>query len=129
MRGQEKLAAKKALTSVKAKKFSKRFITYFKDTQQFMGVFPTMIDLGHLLWIQKGIIHKKVAKGDKAIYGWENTLQFLCTLKVISYKPFCLSRYQSFKSLVILALNFFTPKMFLLNFLSAINTVATCESS
>ena len=46
-----------------------------KAHNNLQGVFPTMIGfvtLGHLLFI--GDQAKKVAKGDKANHGWENTL-------------------------------------------------------
>ena len=46
-----------------------------KAHNNLQGVFPTMIGvvtLGHLLFI--GDQTKKVAKGDKANHGWENTL-------------------------------------------------------
>ena len=46
-----------------------------KAHNNLQGVFPTMIGfvtLGHLLFI--GDRAKKMAKGDKANHGWENTL-------------------------------------------------------
>ena len=66
----------KALISVRAKKFipSHLFVT-LKAHNNLQGVFPTKIGfvtLGHLLFI--GDQAKKVAKGDKANLGWENTL-------------------------------------------------------
>ena len=69
----------KALISARAKKFipSQLFVTnfYFKGTQQFTGCFPNHDWLCHpwppFVW---GIMQKKVAKGDKANHGWENTL-------------------------------------------------------
>ena len=70
----------KALISVRAEKFipSHLFVTITftsKAHNNLQGVFPTMIGfvtLGHLLFI--GDQAKKVAKGDKANHGWENTL-------------------------------------------------------
>ena len=70
----------KALISVRAKKFipSHLFVPVTftsKAHNNLQGVFPTMIGfvtLGHLLFI--GDQAKKVAKGDKANHGWENTL-------------------------------------------------------
>ena len=70
----------KALISVRAKKFIPIAIDLLltftsKAHNNLQGVFPTMIGfvaLGHLLFI--GDQAKKVAKGDKANHGWENTL-------------------------------------------------------
>ena len=69
----------KALISARAKKFtpSQKFVTnfYSKAHNNLQGVFPTMIGfvtLGHLFCL--GDYAKKVAKGDKANHGWENTL-------------------------------------------------------
>ena len=69
----------KALISARAKKFipSQQFVTnfYFKGTQQFTGCFPNHDWLCHP-W--PPFLHdppkQKVAKGDKANHGWENTL-------------------------------------------------------
>ena len=65
----------KALISVRAKKFIPSHLFVSKAHNNLQGVFPTMIgfvNLGHLLFI--GDQAKKVAKGDKANHGWENTL-------------------------------------------------------
>ena len=70
----------KALISVRAKKFIPIAIYLLltftsKAHNNLQGVFPTKIGfvtLGHLLVI--GDQAKKVAKGDKANLGWENTL-------------------------------------------------------
>ena len=70
----------KALISVRAKKFIPNQIYLLltftsKAHNNLQGVFPTMngfVTLGHLLFI--GDQAKKVAKGDKANHGWENTL-------------------------------------------------------
>ena len=72
----------KAQISAKAKKFipSQLFVTnfYFKGTQQFTGCFPNHDWLCHpwppfCICISYKQL-KKVAKGDKANHGWENTL-------------------------------------------------------
>ena len=71
----------KALISTRAKKFIYCLTNYLlltftsKAHNNLQSVFPTMIGfvrLGHLLFI--GGQAKKVAKGDKANHGWENTL-------------------------------------------------------
>ena len=68
----------KALISARAKKFipSQLFVTnfYFKGTQQFTGYFPNHDWLSPLATFYLGDHAKKVAKGDKANHGWENTL-------------------------------------------------------
>ena len=72
----------KALISARVKKFipSQLFVTnfYFKGTQQFTGCFPNhdwlLSPLATFLQLFIGDDAKKVAKGDKANHGWENTL-------------------------------------------------------
>ena len=73
----------KALISAKAKKFIASEPTYYllqtftsKAHNNLQGVFPTMIGivtLGHLFASSLNNC-KKVAKGDNANHGWENTL-------------------------------------------------------
>ena len=72
----------KDLISARAKKFipSQLFVTITftsKAHNNLQGVFPTMIGfvtLGHLFASSPLNNCKKVAKGDKANHGWENTL-------------------------------------------------------
>ena len=70
----------KALISARAKKLwlpTQLFVTnfYFKDTPRFTGCFPNHDWLCHP-WPPFCLIpyKQKVAKGDKANHGWENTL-------------------------------------------------------
>ena len=71
----------KALISDRAKKLIPNQLLILlqiftlKAHKNLQGAFPTMIGfvtLGHLVFIRDHA--KKVAKGDKANYGWENTL-------------------------------------------------------